>query len=296
MMAGSQLEVRLLLHRPQMRLAQLMLVMGLALAVAPRIGAAAEEPAVPLSLRLDFARANLSLHEPVVPVLEIANGTGGTIHLDLGKNFMSGLAVSIRNPSGHIGAGQLPPEPPDGIYLPGTVALQSGQTYRQTLVLNDWYAFGTVGSYAITVSLPVAPQPLVPAPMTLSATVVLEILPRDVALLTATCTELATRAVKGNVEIAMVAGDALSYATDEACLASLARVASDARYAKYEALRGLARIGTPGAVEAVVSAWDGLDSAEKSNALADFQILGGSDAVLRKALANAGKSLPPAIF
>ena len=98
---------------------------------------AAEPPANAVTLQLVLERSLWSLHEPVLVTLEAVNSSSSPISLDLGRDFKGNLRVVFTEPGGQVTVGGLP-ELPDGLYLPGTMKLTPGQTYREPLVLNDW--------------------------------------------------------------------------------------------------------------------------------------------------------------
>jgi hypothetical protein len=258
--------------------------------VGPVALRAAEPPANAVTLHLVLERSFWSLHEPVLVTLEAVNSSSFPISLDLGRDFMGNLRVVFSGPGGQVTVGRLP-ELPDGLYLPGTIKLAPGQTYREPLVLNDWHAFAETGAVKVDISLPVDRQPGLPDVLTASAAASLEIGPRDAAQLAATCKQLEAKALHGKAESAAQAGHALSFADDETCLPALEQVLRQSPFARYEALRGLARLGAVSAVAAVVNAWEILDPFQAATALADFDAQ-GIGASLRAALAKAGKSLP----
>ncbi len=237
-------------------------------------------------------QATFSLREPVIVVLQIANGSQSSVQIDLGKNFKGGLVFDIREPDGRHAVKRLPPDGIyDDIFIRGDVSLNPGEECRKIFVLNEWQDFDEVGIYQVRVELPPSPSLAALGVDLHSASVQIRIAPRDPAKLAATCEHLAELAIHSATRSAMEAGHALRYAQDEVCLPSLARVLKESHAAKEEAVKGIAKLPAPGAVAAIVAAWDALNDLYRVVALGEFGRAGKGNA-LRTALELAGKRLP----
>jgi len=271
----------------------------IALGAAISMAAARNAPAPaggagsPLMIALRLEKSAYSLHEPVVARLEVYNRTTAPMNLDLGKNAIGNLRVTVTDPTGHREMRPPPPELPDGLSFPGGITLAAGGRYDKGLVLNDWSDFTQSGRY--TVRLDLLNQAASPNAAELSATSSLEVEPQDSAELRAACERLAQRALAGSGANADVAAHALSFATDEVCLPAMARVFHAGFRPRISVVDGLARLGTEKALAVIVGEWDSLDKLSQQIVSQAFSIA-GRIAILREALAKAGKSLPSASF
>lgn len=271
----------------------------IALGTAISMAAARDAPAPaggagsPLMIALRLEKSTYSLHEPVVATLEIYNRSAASMNLDLGKNAVGNLKVTVTDPTGHQGMRTPPPDLPDGLSFPGGITVAASSRYDKDLVLNDWYDFMQSGRY--TVRLDLLNQAASPNTAALSATSSLEVGPQDSAELRATCERLAQRALASRGANADVAAHALSFAANEVCLPAMAQVFHGGFGPGFNVVTGLARLGTKEALAVVVGEWDRLDKLSRQLVLQAFYAAGRS-AILREALAKAGKSLPSATF
>jgi hypothetical protein len=266
---------------------------AISMAAAHHAPAPASGAGSPIMTALRLEKPTYSLHEPVVATLEIYNRTTASMNLDLGKNSIGNLGVLVTDPTGHREMGKLPPELPDGISFPGYITLPASGRYDKELVLNDWYAFTQLGRY--TIRLDLLNQAASPNATALSATSSLEVGPQNSAELRATCERLAQRALAGSGANVDVAAHALSFAADEVCLPAMARVFHAGFRPRISVVDGLARLGTEKALAVIVGEWDSLDKLSQQIVSQAFSIA-GRIAILREALAKAGKSLPSATF
>ena len=115
------------------------------------VSVGARHPA-PSGIRFSYVLPQtLTLHEPVCLVSTISNETSDTAQIDLGQDRKGAYVLAVTQPSGvKI---DLPPHSHEGISRLSTLVLEPGQFYTQTLVLNEWYAFGTPGRYHVQVRL-----------------------------------------------------------------------------------------------------------------------------------------------
>lgn len=247
----------------------------------------------PLMIALQLEKSTYSLHEPVAATLEIYNRSTASMNLDLGKNAIGNLRVTVTDPTGHQEMRMPPQELPDGLSFPGGITLAASGRYDKDLVLNDWYDFMQSGRY--TVRLDLLNQAASLDAATLSATSSLEVGPQDSAELRATCERLGQRALAGHGANADMAAHTLSFAADEVCLPAMAQVFHAGSGPRFSVVAGLARLGTKEALAVVVGEWDSLDKLSRHLVLQAFYTAGRS-AILREALAKAGKSLPTATF
>ncbi len=266
---------------------------AISMAAARNAPAPAGSAGSPLVIELRLERSTYSLHEPVVATLEIHNRTTASMDLDLGRNAIGNLRVSVTDPTGHQEMRTPPPELPDALSFPGGITLAAGGNYEKELVLNDWYDFMQPGRY--TVRLDLLNQVASPNTTALSAASSLDVGPPNPAELRATCERLAQRALAGSGANAEVAAHALSFAADEVCLPAMAQVFHAGFGPRFSVVAGFARLGSKKALAVVVGEWDSLDKLSQQLVLQAFYTAGRSE-ILREALTKAGKSLPSATF
>ena len=247
-------------------------------------GCLSAEPGLVMSLTL--LRESVSLGEPVLAELTITNEGAAAIDLDLGRNRKEKLVIAV-NDRGASSPG-LPPG--GGISFPGEVELAGGERYSQILLLNEWTSFEEEGSYRIHLSLEAPHQAVVSGGGALVAEAVISVVPRDSVRLAATCESLASQAAKPDAAVSSQGGRALSYVSDPACLPALARAVRESPHGKEGAITALARLGTAGAVDEVVRAWDLLRWDQQALALQEFARHGRRES-LAAALKEACKTI-----
>jgi hypothetical protein len=258
----------------------------------------------PQSLNASLTMAEkYALGEPIVALLTITNGGGRAVHLDLGTNYKDNLALLFKTPAGPRSAACLKEESYqvfDRFGAIGDVTLQPGEAFSESLVLNDWHCFDQIGEYELKVQLP-TPQVAAPAqsePVVVSAHFGLT--PRDRSTVNAACRRLEATVLSrdhprpgtlpSSDDAARSAAHALSFVGDDTCIPSLLSVVKANALRRGDALKGLARIGSPRAVEAIVSVWEMLGQNDRETALLEFQRVElGSQ--LRNALERAGKAI-----
>jgi hypothetical protein len=248
----------------------------------PLCAAGAEQRGLEVSLRPAYEI--FSQHGPVDGVLHIQNRSREQVKLDLGLDHKAALLVTFHLPDGTL---VRPPYPqlPDGSGASGDLALAAGQSYEEILVLNDWQTFDQPGSYEIEVALPPVQEPPWQRSQRLVGSGRFRVVPRDPARLEATCRRLQAATLGQD---ALDAGHALSFAADEVCVPSLVAVLRTSFLGTHGAIQGLAKLGSPAAVAAIVSTWDDLHPTFKEIALVEFSHA-KTDGALREALRRAGK-------
>ena len=247
--------------------------------------ASVEEPAVDcLELGLSLERKEITLHEPVLATLRVINRCAQAGEIDLGRMAEGNLGLMVVAPDGMSEDSRKRFE--SGLSFPGLVRLKKGEVHWQTVVLNEWYdRFNELGEYSVTIYIgektdwPEAPQ----------ATATVQITPRDPERLKETCNNLEARAMQADTRVSTKAASALGFVADEVCLPHLERVLKESDHGQEGALRGLARIGTTGAISALVAGWDRLLNGERAIA---WGLLDEAQRQLLVAeLAKAGKQL-----
>ena len=136
--------------------------------------------------------AELTLHEPVMVNVAVHNGLSRVIKIDFGDNFKGNFRVSVKLPGGktikvpklNIGGAA------GGISLIGILSVRPGETFKQVLLLNEWFDFNIPGRYEVEITLVNLGQ--------LNVTgnkMTLEIRPRDANKLAEACASLTENVV-----------------------------------------------------------------------------------------------------
>lgn len=185
----------------------------------------------------------VTLHEPVFIQVSISNGLAEQITLDLGKDRKSKFLFLITQPDG------LTASPPAireaGVGAPGHVSVPPDQSYRQTLILNEWYQPEQVGRYQVRVRLPaeIRTESGRKIDTLTDGTLSLELSARESRTLKRQCELLAGRALDQTSQSeAAEAALALSYVQDPISVPYLGDIAKQNGPFSQTAIQGLARI------------------------------------------------------
>src|SRR6266481_4427971 len=85
----------------------------------------------------EAVRSTVSFKEPIFVQLTVKNQLAAPISFDLGLNRKSNIRFSIMDESGRSFESQKSSD--QGFGRIGRITLQAGQTYTQSLLLNEWY-------------------------------------------------------------------------------------------------------------------------------------------------------------
>jgi hypothetical protein len=209
----------------------------------------------PLVLSLELAQPTATLNEPVFATLSTTNQLPEEVSLDLGSDRKGNLAFTITDPGGR--RVPLPRKIQEGMSRIGRMTLRPGETYKQKILLDEWYSFEAPGTYSIEVTLASPAQTTIGKIITVlpSKPVSIRIVPRDPARLKDVCEKLAKTAIEAtDVQTAMEAAAALSYVRDPIAVPFLESVLKEAKLVRAYALTGLARIANGEAVRALIAA------------------------------------------
>jgi len=224
------------------------LYLWVALAGLLKAGTGAPTQTVDVSFSLQEPR--LTLHEPVFINLLMRNGLQETVTFDLGFDAKEGFRFAVTPPGGV--PIRLPPYSRGGIGIGGKRTLEPGSSYTQRILFNELYQITKPGEYSITVRLE-APirtpsgRDIAPPPPEMLRLLVSN---RDAKRLADVCQRMANNASGGDIEAAHEAAFGLSYVQDPVAVPYLGGVLRKGDFgAKSFAIRGLARIGTPEAVQ-----------------------------------------------
>jgi hypothetical protein len=221
--------------------------------ILPSAGAMAESPGAVVTYHMD--KAKISQGEPVLLDVNIENPSSEQITLDLGANGNEKFVISIIKPDGETLLRSLPPRRGEGIVFFGGVQLEPKQAYEETLILNEWFEFGTTGTYIIEIGLKSFP----------ASRLQIEVSPKDAAALAKRCSELLFRIQTAtSAKDSLAAIQALGYIRDPVAVSSWESLLSRVDF-KMTAINGLAAIGDSKAAGVLISRLDGADDVTRSS-------------------------------
>jgi hypothetical protein len=208
-----------------------------------------------IALSGSLSSSELSLGEPVILDVSLANESPEAVQFDLGQNRKENFLFVAARPDGTTVS--VPRLRVSGFSVRGIVSIKPGGTYNQKLVLNEWIDFQTPGKYAIEVRLSSTGQPgSAAAPYeTPPFRFDLEVLPRDAARLQSVCLSLALQVEQASSSAeAAESALALSYARDPVAVPYLERVLRSGWFVEGPAINALETIADAQAVRVLISA------------------------------------------
>jgi hypothetical protein len=203
-----------------------------------------------------FQEKTVTLHEPVVVFFEVHNGLSQPITVTVGALVRQFFELALTTPEGRV----LHKDPFGGqidIVTAGSgkIIVEPGSTYREPLVMNEWFSFASQGTYSLTSRLTSEIETEDGGFLAEKETAQIRIIQRDPARLSKICADLAKQVeVAATVGAAQFPARALSYVDDPIAVPYLARVLSAHTLAYEKAVTGLERIGNDEAVEVLLSA------------------------------------------
>lgn len=207
----------------------------------------------PALFAFSLIASDVTLHEPVFVDFSIHNELEENITFDLGHDRKSNFEFTITKPDGS--RLRVPRLSEEGLGRVGRISVESGESYRQKLLVNEWYQFVQPGKYKLSVGL------VVPASTRSGRTIevmsnddlVLQIHPRNPAKLEDVCRNLTQVALTlTDVEESTNAVIVLSYINDPIAVPYLEEVLERGKGWQY-AIPGLGRIANKRAIDALVS-------------------------------------------
>lgn len=235
-------------------------ILGLccSLLVMATVAATSHAPKAPkqVDVHFRFQERVVTLHEPVVVLFEVHNGLKQPITLTVGSLTRQFYDLMLTTPSGQVLYKDPLNNQVDIVTVDrGKITVEPGTDYREPLVMNQWFAFATQGTYTLTSRLTSDIETGDGNFQAESQTAQLRINPRDPARLNKICEEL-TRQVEmaPNAAAAQEPARTLSYVEDPIAIPYLARVLSTNTLTYEKAVQGLERIGNDEAVEVLLSA------------------------------------------
>jgi hypothetical protein len=197
---------------------------------------------------VQLERRAVSLGEPVLMQVRIDNRASVPLDLDLGGDGTENILISIVGPDGKT-RHKPPTIRKDDIIFFGNVHLESGGSYAQTVVLNQWFQFEETGRYEIKIALQ---SPLRIAGKSIPAgdfVLPLEISPGNPSQLASACSQLVSRIhAEGSAQDSLSAALALSFVHDSIVVPYWAQVLERPGSAHDTAISSLANLGNSEAV------------------------------------------------
>jgi hypothetical protein len=206
-----------------------------------------------VTIKVSAEPLRLTLHEPVLLILEIRNDSRESMHIDLGKDRKENFLFAITPPGG--GRIQLPQLRRSGFGRGGNVEIAGGDEYSQSIVLNEWYDFNEIGSYDIEMrfaKLVFTGDEVVGAREHFELR--FDIGVRSEEVLMKRCEALVAGIESSNSYERWSEGAlALSYIKDPIAIPYLKKILGANKLVEPTAILGLERIGTPEAARALSS-------------------------------------------
>jgi len=211
-----------------------------------------------VDVQFRFQESVVTLHEPVVLLFEVHNGTKQPITVTVGSLTRQFYDLTLTTPSGKV----FHKDPFNGqvdivTIGDGKIIVAPGADYKEPLVMNQWFPFESQGAYSLTSKLTSNIETADGDFQAESQTAQLLINPRDPGRLAKICAELARQVeTAANADAAQEPARTLSYVEDPIAVPYLARVLSTNTLTYNKAIAGLERIGNVDAVETLLSVVD----------------------------------------
>ncbi|HEX9423599.1 MAG TPA: HEAT repeat domain-containing protein [Pyrinomonadaceae bacterium] len=198
--------------------------------------------------------AKVTLHEPVLINFVVKNTQSETIKFDLGADRKESFRVTLTLPDGT----RTKPRQQviSGFARGGEVTIPPGQIFTQQVLINEWFEFPVPGVYIVKVEMitPILSQRGQVITGSASRTFSIQVLPRDPKALEEICKNLLDQVIT-STSYAQAAERAtiLSFINDPVAVPYLERVSKGGRKLELKAVKGLARINSLEAIEALIN-------------------------------------------
>jgi len=210
-----------------------------------------------LQVELATEEARYALHAPVYVVLSVQNGLSEAINFSFGRNSKSSLDFSLTLPDGRVIDVPHPKEWDSGLAMVGTKSLAPAETYKQRLLLNEWYDFSAPGAYTLQLKTDASFQTATgrtvqPLPI---AKIMMRIGPRDDGQLGRVCRDLLALALADRpLQERVDASNALSRVQDPVAIPYLKEIIEKG-FSSIQpyGFQGLSRIGNAEAIEILIA-------------------------------------------
>ena len=208
-----------------------------------------------VAVSFSLVESEIVLHEPVILRFIVKNRLPQPIKLDLGQDRKGSFSFVITQPDGS--KAQLPQFFKLGLSRIGKLTVEQNETYRQTIVLNEQFEFLVPGIYKIEAHLlkPIQTEDGMNIEAATEFNSVLKIEPRNAEKLKQVCAVLLKRLnASASYDEAAEAANELSYIKDPIAIPYLKEALMSKQMVELIAVKGLERIGSSEAIEALASA------------------------------------------
>ena len=108
-----------------------------------------------VAVQFQFKEPVVTLNEPVVLLFSVHNGLSQPVTLTLGARKTQFFRFSLRTPEGRTLQDSRNPGDNVSVVIFGPVKtmVEPGANYQQPILMNEWFRFGTVGTYLLTSQL-----------------------------------------------------------------------------------------------------------------------------------------------
>jgi len=197
------------------------------------------------------------LHAPVYVVVSVQNGLSQAVKFSFGRNNKSSFDFSLIVPDGRVIDVPHPKEWDSGLAGVSTQSLAPGETYKQRLLLNEWYDFSAPGAYTLQLKTDASFQTATgrtvqPLPI---AKIMMRIGPRDDGQLGRVCRDLLALALADRpLQERVDASNALSRVQDPVAIPYLKEIIEKG-FSSIQpyGFQGLSRIGNAEAIEILIA-------------------------------------------
>jgi hypothetical protein len=211
-----------------------------------------------LRVEYHFEETVISLHEPVVLIFSAHNGLPEPVTLNLGSGQTQFFQFSLRDPDGRPSENVRNPGENVSIvtFGSGKATIAPGADYRQRILVNQWFKFGTVGTYILTSRLTTPAETSNGSSVALpEGTAWLEVKPRDAVELKKTCAVITNQVLDTlSVEEWQFPVRMLASIDDPVAVPYLGQVLATNKGTENIVIPALERIGDDQSVEVLLSA------------------------------------------
>ncbi len=201
---------------------------------------------------ISLEKSALTQREPTIVDIAVHNSSAEAVDFDPGYD-KEGIDIKVTDPKGLVQKKQSP-VPHEGMRFSNAVHVEPGSTSVTSLLLNDWFSIDEVGEYQIDVTLYPPNEIRAHGKDGISASLTLEVLPRDDARLESACADLAKRIKSApSASAALAAAEALSKVDDPIAVPFLVEVLGRKNFAPLM-IGALAHMKTDAALNALTSA------------------------------------------
>lgn len=217
-----------------------------------------KSPSDLVNVQYRFQNGAITVNEPVVLLFSVHNGLSRPVTLTLGAEKTQFFRFSLRTPDGRTLQNSRNPGDYVSIVTFGSskITVEPGADYQQPIWLNEWFSFGSVGTYVLTGQLSSGietPEEAVLPPQDKTAR--LELKARNPARLENVCATLAKQVEENpNVEGWQFPARSLSSIDDPIAVPYLAQVLATNSSTSYLVIPALEGIGNDEAVNTLLSA------------------------------------------